>query len=110
VSVRCQAQFREGLGAPELLVRTSAGALTPLSGPVLLPELHVGAGHSVIIHMRVRRLGQLQIAAQLTCTLVNVRGCLPSLRGPSILWTSLSTCQSEPRVHQLATPTLHTDV
>ena len=68
-----QAQFREGLGAPELLLRTPDGVLAPLSGPVPLPEVPAGAARSVVLHMSVPRLGQLQLAAQLTCTLIDAR-------------------------------------
>ena len=47
----------------------------PISGAVPLPEVPPGASRSAVVHMRVGRLGQLQIAAQLTCTLANVRSC-----------------------------------
>jgi len=75
-----QAQFREGLGSPELLVRTPDGALAPLSGPVPVPEVAAGSKHTVVVYMGVTRPGQLQLAAQLTCTLNSVRG----LHHPSV--------------------------
>ncbi len=68
-----QAQFREGLGSPELLVRAPDGALAPLSGPVPVPEVAAGSSHTVVVYMGVSRPGQLQLAAQLTCTLTSVR-------------------------------------
>ena len=74
-----QAQFREGLGSPELLIRTPDGALAPLSGPVPVPEVAAGTSHTVVVYMGVARPGQLQLAAQLTCTLTSVRAPTPSV-------------------------------
>lgn len=54
-------------------MRTPAGHLAPLSGLVPVPEVSAGGSHAVVVYMGVGRAGQLQLAAQLTCTLTSVR-------------------------------------
>lgn len=65
-----QARFREGAGAPGLLVAHGAGGgLMPLAGPLAVADVEEGGNTRVVVHVAVDRPGQVQLAAQLTCTL-----------------------------------------
>lgn len=56
-----------------MVASNPGGDLSPMSGPVTVPDTNEGESCRILVYVAVERPGQVQLAAKLTCALDTVR-------------------------------------